>query len=473
MLKQISQRLFNQWSMFGLVCGLALLLKERGAQGLRPAKGLDPSTPLSRYPAKDLCSNCGLCKTSYISSVRTACAFIEKGWSRIAEMEESVHGRKRKLDDEDELYFGVMSNLKYARMTERVEKSAWTGIVTAIAAEAVEQGVVDVVVGVGRRGDGPFERMMPRAVVCRTAAEVLASCPGVKPVIADTLSVLEDLGPTDKRLLFLGVGCQVRALRALKLQHVQKVYVLGTNCADNVRSSEALETFLRAVSKSPETCVGFEFMQSYAVDVKHVTDLYERVPVFSLPSADLKNIIAPSCYSCFDYSNALADIVVGYMATPYEGVPMTNHSQYIIVRNDRGKQLLDLVADRLQTSETTTSRGLFGRGRFSFAKQVAEQDLDGIFLGGQPKIWSLPAWIAELAAKLLTRIGPVGMEFAKSSIDYHALRNAVYLRTKHPERAKIIPEHARRIESEFYPGFTDELVQRYAKGGTTVDRNAR
>lgn len=29
------------------------------------------------------------------------------------------------------------------------------------------------------------------------------------------------------------------------------------------------------------------------------------------PTQDLNDVIAPSCYSCFDYPNALADIVVG------------------------------------------------------------------------------------------------------------------------------------------------------------------
>jgi coenzyme F420-reducing hydrogenase beta subunit len=31
----------------------------------------------------------------------------------------------------------------------------------------------------------------------------------------------------------------------------------------------------------------------------------------------IKDVIAPSCYSCFDYVNGLADLVVGYMGVPY------------------------------------------------------------------------------------------------------------------------------------------------------------
>lgn len=50
--------------------------------------------------------------------------------------------------------------------------------------------------------------------------------------------------------------------------------------------------------------------------LKHLDGHFEYVPYFSLPSNELNDVIAPSCYSCFDYTNALADVVVGYMAVP-------------------------------------------------------------------------------------------------------------------------------------------------------------
>ncbi len=47
------------------------------------------------------------------------------------------------------------------------------------------------------------------------------------------------------------------------------------------------------------------------VHVKHTDGSFEYVPYFCLPAKDLNDVIAPSCYSCFDYPNALADMVVG------------------------------------------------------------------------------------------------------------------------------------------------------------------
>ena len=47
------------------------------------------------YPAKEHCSNCGLCDTYYVAKVKEACAFLGPGMSKIDEMEPMVHGRGR------------------------------------------------------------------------------------------------------------------------------------------------------------------------------------------------------------------------------------------------------------------------------------------------------------------------------------------------------------------------------------------
>ena len=45
------------------------------------------------FPAKDLCSNCGLCTTDVgIASVTDSCAFIGDGMARAESLEERVHG---------------------------------------------------------------------------------------------------------------------------------------------------------------------------------------------------------------------------------------------------------------------------------------------------------------------------------------------------------------------------------------------
>ena len=66
--------------------------------------------------------------------------------------------------------------------------------------------------------------------------------------------------------------------------------------------------------------------------MKHVDGHFEHVPYFSLPANDLTEVIAPSCYSCFDYPNALADLVwapLGYRVVtgviPYVASKLAAH----------------------------------------------------------------------------------------------------------------------------------------------------
>ena len=48
-------------------------------QGWRErARPIKPGAP---YPAKDHCSNCGLCDTYYVAHVKEACAFLGEGES--------------------------------------------------------------------------------------------------------------------------------------------------------------------------------------------------------------------------------------------------------------------------------------------------------------------------------------------------------------------------------------------------------
>lgn len=399
-----------------------------------------PIKPGGKYPAKEFCSQCGLCDTYYIHHVRDACAFLGPGMSRTELLEEQVHGRKRDLDKEDDLLFGVHEEMLYARNSPPVQGAQWTGIVTQIAIDMLDSGTVDAVVCVQSQ-DG--DRFAPKPVVARCKQDILAA-KGVKPTLSPNLNVLATVEALDvKRLLFIGVGCQVQALRSIeKYLQLEKLYVLGTNCVDN-GPRKGLETFLEAASDDPSTVLHYEFMQDYRVHVKHTDGRFEYIPYFSLPAGELNEVIAPSCYSCFDYTNSLADMVVGYMGVPYENADMTSHPQYVTVRNERGREMLDLVRPRLMTSPTSSSGD-----RKPFVLQTVQSD-DEAKLGRAPK--PLPRWAGELLAKLLLRVGPKGLEFGKYSIEYHWIRNYLYVqRHMGPERAaRHIPEFAKRVVAAY------------------------
>ncbi|GAY66839.1 hypothetical protein CUMW_252020 [Citrus unshiu] len=407
-----------------------------------------PIPPGGTYPAKDHCSRCGLCDTYYIAHVKDACAFLGDGMSRIEGLETVVHGRGRRKDSLDDTYLGVHEELLYARKTKPVEGAQWTGIVTTIAIEMLKTGMVEAVVCVQSLvilsyyyNSDPDDRLSPRPVLARTPEEVLAA-KGVKPTLSpnlNTLALVEAAGV--KRLLFCGVGCQVQALRSVEHHlNLEKLYVLGTNCVDN-GTREGLDKFLKAASSEPETVLHYEFMQDYKVHLKHLDGHIEEVPYFCLPANDLVDVIAPSCYSCFDYTNALADLVVGYMGVPkYTGISMTQHPQYITVRNERGKEMLSLVKNLLEITPTISSGD-----RRPFVMETVKAD-DNAKMGRGPS-QPAPKFVGNLIAFFINLVGPKGLEFARYSLDYHTIRNYLHVnRAWGKKRAdKHMPSYAKKI----------------------------
>ena len=384
------------------------------------AKALKPG---SRRPAKELCSECGLCDTYYVHYVKEACAFINQ---QIAELEELAHGRSRNLDNPDEWYFGVNQDMMAARKTQPIEGAQWTGIVSTIAIEMLNRGIVEGVVCVQNTKE---DRFQPMPIIARTPEEILAARVN-KPTLSPNLSVLEQVEQSGmKRLLVIGVGCQIQALRAVEKQlGLEKLYVLGTPCVDNVTRA-GLQKFLDTTSRSPATVVHYEFMQDFRVHFKHSDGSVETVPFFGLNTKELKDVFAPSCMSCFDYVNSLADLVVGYMGAPFGW-------QWIVVRNHTGQEMLDLVQEQLETQPVMSK----GDRRSAVQQSIPAYD-NGV---------TLPMWAAKLMGVAIEKIGPKGLEYARFSIDSHFTRNYLYVLRHHPEKLDAhVPEYAKRIVGQY------------------------
>jgi 3,8-divinyl protochlorophyllide a 8-vinyl-reductase (ferredoxin) len=390
------------------------------AQTHKKAKALKPT---SQRPAKELCSECGLCDTYYIHYVKEACAFINQ---QIPALEEQTHGRSRDLDAPNDVYFGVHQSMMAARKTQPIEGAQWTGMVSSIAIEMLNRGMVEGVVCVQNT---PEDRFGPMPVIARTPEDILAARVN-KPTLSPNLSVLEQIEQSGmKRLLVIGVGCQIQALRAVeKNLGLEKLYVLGTPCVDNVTRA-GLQKFLDTTSRSPDTVVYYEFMQDFKVHFKHEDGSTETVPFFGLKTNQLKDVFAPSCMSCFDYVNSLADLVVGYMGAPFGW-------QWTVVRNDTGREMLDLIGDQIETQPVTS---------VGDRRQAVQQSIPAYDKGV-----TLPMWAAKLMGVFIERIGPKGLEYARFSIDSHFTRNYLYVKRNYPEKLKAhVPEFAKKIVSQY------------------------
>ncbi|MDB9389483.1 Coenzyme F420 hydrogenase/dehydrogenase, beta subunit C-terminal domain [Microcystis aeruginosa] len=377
----------------------------------------------SRRPAKELCSECGLCDTYYIHYVKEACAFLNQ---QIADLEAEAHGKSRDLNQENDLYFGVHQEMMAAKKKQAIPGAQWTGIVSTIACEMLDRGLVEGVVCVQNTAE---DRFQPQPILARTTEEILAAKVN-KPTLSPNLSVLEEIEKSGmKRLLVIGVGCQIQALRAVeKKLGLEKLYVLGTPCVDNVTRS-GLQKFLETTSRSPETVVHYEFMQDFRVHFKHEDGSIEMVPFFGLKTNKLKDVFSPSCMTCFDYVNSLADLVVGYMGAPFGW-------QWIVVRNDTGKEMLELVKDQLDTQDVMSSGD---------RKQAVQNSIPAYDKGV-----TLPMWAAKMMGVVIEKIGPKGLEYARFSIDSHFTRNYLYVKRNYPEKlASHVPEYAKKIVEQY------------------------
>mgnify|MGYP002045567908 FL=1 len=398
--------------------------------------------------------------------MKDACAFLGPGMSRIEKLEEKVHGKRRNTET-DELRLGVLLNsdtkdntnnssqsIFYAKKKQPMEKAQWTGIVTSVALEMLRTKTVDCVVAAG---SGEADARNPEPKLCFTEEDILA-CRGVKPSLSPNLKVFAEIetNPEIKNVLYIGVGCSVVALREVEQYlGLDNLYVLGTNCADNGRT-DGFYKFVNNATDKPDEVLHYEFMPDYKVHLKMRDGSYEKIPYFSLPAKELSSgVIAESCKSCFDYVNGLADLVVGHMGVDYdESIPMNLHPQYVTVRNERGQKMIDLIKNDLQITPST-SRG----DRKPFVLQTVISD-DEAYLGRGPEKGA-PRFVGNLIAWVLNKVGPKGKEFGMYSLDYHTIRNYLYVnRIYGKERAKEhIPSYAMKIVEE-YEGKNGDISKR-------------
>jgi coenzyme F420-reducing hydrogenase beta subunit len=433
-----------------------------------------------RFPAKEHCSKCGLCETTFVQHVETSCAFLGEGMGRIDSLEQEIHGKSRLsntsgAEGQDlETRFGVMHEdypIMLVKGTQ--QKAQWTGAVTSIAIAMLENNMIDAVVCIASADDSDRDTrsddsqlamptLEPQPIIAKTVDDILRGR-GVKPSLAPSLRVLDDIknDPSIKKLLFCGVGCAVQAFRSSDVQEklgLERVYVLGTNCADNSPTSNATRDFissgLNVDERELSSVRGYEFMQDFQVHVKKTiddVDTYEKIPYFSLPGKIARSSIASSCLSCFDYTNALADVVVGYMGAPLDdNGEMDSALQTLTVRNDSGREMIEAAT---RSGLLSLHGEALGNGPWQeFAVQtVASDGIVAAMVGKEPKEDGMPRFLGKIMAKIIKEIGPKGLNFASYSIDYHILRNYLYTIDQWGERRAEVsmPQYSKNIVKEY------------------------
>jgi len=372
-------------------------------------------------PHRDLCTDCGVSRSSQPKRCATACQFIAPDYPA---MERQVHGRARRPHQADEQFFGPYQILNRAALKTPAPGAQWTGITTRIAQRLLEEKMVDAVLTMAPDEE---DRWRPVPVLI-TDPQDMERCRGMRMGYAPLLALLEPaLQKGIERIAVIGIPCQVYALRALEKElGFKKIYVIGTPCSDNT-TTERFHEFLKLLTPKPETITYLEFCADYHVEIRFDNGKKKRIPFLMLPLSKLPRDFFPlTCRTCADYTNVLSDITVGYMGG--EG------QQWLIVRNDTGAELLSLLGDEIRLS--TPGSGGKRRGPVKGFLQNTERAAGGLPLR------SMPSWLRPIVGWLMPKIGPRGLEFARARVEMKAIESVIHLRREEPRRVKsMVPEH--------------------------------
>jgi len=377
-----------------------------------------------------LCTDCGVSRMGDGKACGRACQFIQP---RYPELERAVHGRPADPATGEEAFFGVSQRMLRARLAPPAPGAQWTGITTTLAARLLETGAVDAVLTVA---PDPSDIWKPLPVIVTDPAAMTA-VRGMRMGFAPTLALL---GPAaaagHRRIAFIGIPCQVYALRSIEATlGFERIYVIGTPCSDNTTTAN-FHTFLNLLDAKPQTISYLEFRTDYKVELRYTDGRKPRaVPFLSLPISRLPADFFPlTCKTCVDYTNRLADITVGYMGG--------DGDQWLIVRNDRGAELLALIAPHLGV-KPLTDRGSRDGAVKGFLTNTA------LAAGGMP-LRRMPDWLRPIVSFLQPRIGPRGLEFARARVEMKAVETVLHLRRAHPSRMKtMIPAHVWRLVARY------------------------
>lgn len=385
--------------------------------------------PVGPAAPRDLCTDCGISRSGEPKRCGTACQFIKPDYPA---MEARVHGRARDPDKGDELFFGPFRRMVKARLAPAREGAQWTGITSRIGERLLETGAVDAVLTMA---PDPNDKWRPVPVLV-TKAEGMAQVRGTRMGYAPLLALLEparDAG--HKRIAVIGIPCQVYALRRIEAElGLDRLYVIGTPCSDNTTTAHFHE-FLALLSDQPETITYLEFRADYHVELRFADGRHQAIPFLQLPLADLRPDFFPmTCKTCVDYTNVLADVTVGYMAGQGQ--------QWLIVRNPRGEELVNLLGDELDTGplESHGKRAGPVKGFITNTELAA---------GGLP-LRRMPKPLRRIFGWLMPRVGPRGLEFARARLEMKAVETVLHLRRSHKRRMKtMIPDHVWKLVAPY------------------------
>jgi len=259
---------------------------------------------------------------------------------------------------------------------EAVLRSSSGGVVSALVAYALEQGLADVSVG------ARFKTPTRTAPLLVRTAEDIEACRQSKYQVTAVCDLLKDV-PADQRIIFVGTGCQVAAVRLLQARNRKWrdriPYVIGVFCATGNQEPEAVDFLLRAMNVRSEEVESFSFRHGRYPGCARAVLRDGTVRTLSKDAYKWLYVLFTEerCMSCRDLPNLLADVSMG---DPFDAATDPIGQSAVLVRTQRGQSLIEsaVAAGRLRLEPLAVDRLVAAQAlAFQYARWGARRRLRG------------------------------------------------------------------------------------------------
>jgi len=175
------------------------------------------------------------------------------------------------------------------------------GIVTTLLLYALDSGVIDGALVVGRDGWAPV------ACITKTRDEIILSAGtkyGVVPVLKALRAAVVDHGLS--KICVVGSPCHIQSIRYLKHK--------GLPLASSVKLTVGLfcrENYEYTCLAKKVRAKGVDINQVNKLDVSDEFNIYAGGKKLSLPITEVKSCVPRHCLVCLDFAAELADIAIG------------------------------------------------------------------------------------------------------------------------------------------------------------------
>lgn len=206
------------------------------------------------------------------------------------------------------------------------------GATTALLKFMLREGIIEAALLTGRNGE-----WRPRPFIATTEADIMEAA-GSKYTSAPSLAPLGPALERFQRLAFVGVPCQVAALRNLQ-QRKQAEYpaerviiTIGLFCAESFTYGQAGS---HGMASFIQTELGMDLGGVTRFDIKkNNLMVFEGERVEARPLAEIKHLSWPICHACPDFTAELADLSMGAVGSKAD-------ENTVLVRSAAGRQVLE------------------------------------------------------------------------------------------------------------------------------------